>query len=130
PAEQQAINIRETLITLGHASGKRVTEDQYQRLFLHVFKLLSQSRLKRLTRDELMARLALPRLNKRDSCLLASLNAKFKGLESRVDNLEIGLGETTRAVLQIQSGVEAIAKTHGLQHSADLAIATPNLSPP
>ena len=59
-ASSLATGLRQQLIDSGHASDLQTAQSLYERLFLHVFKLISRAGLKRLTPSELVGLLAPP----------------------------------------------------------------------
>lgn len=83
------------------------TEELYQRLFLFVFQLLSQSGLKRLSKQALDDQVTVPTLAESDHALLRRLNERFRILEDRIDHVEAavgGLGQQVQAVDKQQAG--------------------------
>ena len=80
--------IRQTLIQQDYSTNEIQAKEQYQRLFLYVFKLLSQPNIKQLTVEERTHQLSLPTLSKKDHNLLQNLIFSVLNLESRVGTLE------------------------------------------
>jgi len=129
-AEQLGPRIRLSLISLGHARDETVAVEQYQRLFLHVFKVLSRPDTKRLTKDDLVAQLSLPTLNDGDRLLLTILTNLVGELENRVSVIEEGLAETNAAMQQIKNTVAAAMGGLDMQSAVDFVVAHPILEPP
>ncbi|MEG5060762.1 ATP-binding protein [Microcoleus sp. A2-C5] len=80
--------ILQTLIRQEYATNEIQAKDQYQRLFLKVFQLLSQPDIKQLTVEERTHQLSLPTLSEKDRNLLQNLIVSLLNLESRVGTLE------------------------------------------
>jgi hypothetical protein len=80
--------ILQTLIQQKYATKENQASEQYQRLFLYVFKLLSQPDIKQLTVEERTHQLSLPTLSETDHNLLQNLIVSVLNLESRVGTLE------------------------------------------
>lgn len=87
PTDLVAGQIKETLVT-GYATTPDTAQTVYSVLFLHVFKLLSQSGIKRLTPADRDAILASPIVEERDRALLLNLSTYFTDLTARVGLLE------------------------------------------
>jgi len=129
-AEQMGPRIRLSLISLGHARDETMAVEQYQRLFLHVFKVLSRPDTKRLTKDDLVAQVSLPTLNDGDRLLLTTLTNLVGELENRVSVLEVGLAETNATMQQIQNNVTAVMGGLDMKSTVDFVVAHPILEPP
>jgi hypothetical protein len=80
--------VQQILVERGHAADPAEAEQQYERLFLHVFKLLSTPGLKRLTPEGLATQLAAPTLAATDRALLQRVNGRVEALELRVGTVE------------------------------------------
>ena len=80
--------ILQTLIRQEYATNEIQANEQYQRLFLYVFKLLSQPDIKQLKVEERTHQLSLPTLSEKDRNLLQNLIVSLLNLESRVGTLE------------------------------------------
>jgi hypothetical protein len=96
--------IEELLRQLNFASNEPEAVAQYQRLFLHVFKLLSIPGVKPLSLDDRNTQLSLPTLSEGDHNLLVSVVAQVCKLESRISGLEHGVAEISTKVAQIALG--------------------------
>lgn len=129
-AEQLAPQIQQSLISLGYARDDDAAGNLYQRLFLHVFKVLSCPDKKRLTKDDLFAQLALPTLADGDRLLLSKLTELIDGLEKRVSLLEEGLADTNATMQQIQDKVATAIGGLDITSTIDFVVAHPILEPP
>jgi hypothetical protein len=129
-AEELRTRILRSLISFGHARDESAALAQYQRLFLHVFKVLSCPDLKRLSNDSLVAQLALPVLSDADHVLLVTLSGEINQLEHRLGAVEEGLADTNAAIVQIQSTMAAMAGEPEMQSSIDFRVKRPVLEPP
>jgi hypothetical protein len=129
-AEQQEPQIRQLLVSLRHASDDANAKQQYQRLFLYVFKLLTRPDLKRLTFDDLLAQLSLPTLSESDRALLGTLTRRLDELEARVSSLERRVTEHSAAIVSVESRVNAITKAQGIQAAIDFTTVNPLLDLP
>lgn len=87
PTDLVASEIQETLVTK-YANAPDQAKTVYSVLFLHVFKLLSQTGIKRLTPVKRDAILASPIVDERDRALLLNLSTYFTDLTARVGLLE------------------------------------------
>ena len=86
--EQLKSFLKESLLELGHAKDATQAEEQYQRLFLYIIKLLSKPELKQLTTREREDQLALRTLDAQDARLLDRLNSHINELTAKFINLE------------------------------------------
>lgn len=96
--EQLEARVCEALQDLGHSDSIQHARQLYQRLFLEVFKRLSQPGLKRLTRDDLTSLLSLPTLTDQDRAILERLELRVLRLETRVDAIEHSVREHSQIV--------------------------------
>lgn len=94
-----AARIRDSLLRGGFARDQREAQQQYLRLFLHVFKLLSQPGIKRLSVVGRAAQLALRSLGSADEELLdnvvrqlTDLQADVVAIDRRVQKIEAAIG--------------------------------------
>jgi len=84
--------VKRALIRTGFAKDEGTSYALFERLFLYVFKRLTQHGLKRLTTAELRAQLGLSQLSENDEAFLVFIQ-DLRGLARRVENLE---GRTAR----------------------------------
>ncbi|MBP0021660.1 MAG: hypothetical protein J7647_29405 [Cyanobacteria bacterium SBLK] len=115
--------IREILIKKKYADNSNEAHEKYQRLFLHVFKKLCQSDIKRLTTTELKKQLNLPTLSEGDRKKLDDLGILIQAIESRVDRVEQGLS-------QIGEEVRNLAKQYNIDAAIQYTVAQPILDIP
>lgn len=121
--QELAPHIQNLLINQQYARDTQQAEEQYQRLFLYVFKLLSQPGIKRLTVEDRATQLSLPPLSEQDRELLDSVIVRICRLEARVDVVELSL-------LQLNSQVQRLAQDKGIDAAIDYTVATPILDVP
>jgi tetratricopeptide (TPR) repeat protein len=95
-------HLERRLLELGHATDQAQAEQQYQRLFLHVFKLLCERGRKQLTPDGLRHQLSLPTLSEADHNLLLRVRDRLRLLEMR-------LGAVEGAVAVLEMSVAGLA---------------------
>jgi len=107
--------VKQALLRTGLAENEAIADSLFQRLFLFVFKRLSQPGIKQLTSAELQEQLRLPTLTLRDQAFLAfiqdlrELSRKIERLEvraSQADQLLAALGDRT-ATLEEQVSLSA-----------------------
>lgn len=87
PLEEVRLQIQQTLVTKYHVQPER-SQTVYSALFLHVFKLISQPNIKRLTTGELTLLLTTPTLSQSDEILLTNINVNLSRLNERMFALE------------------------------------------
>ena len=79
----------------------------YPRLFLHVFKVLCKSGIKRLIKTELLEQCKLPEIDQEENTLLKSLEAILGMVSNKLDSLEN----------QVQINTETVKKLAGSDNS-------------
>ncbi len=89
------------------AADAAEAEQLYQRLFLFVFKRLSEPGIKRLTRAELQQQLSASTLSTTDHATLARLTQCFSIVKLKVDELEA-------ALTSVSDDVRQLARTQGI----------------
>ena len=123
--------IKKILIEQQYVKNELEAREQYQKLFLYVFKLLSQSGIKRLDVDQLSNQLSLQTLSLEDHSLLENVVVGLLSLESRVDNLEQNFQEfTQKFVLQANSQIQHQIKEKGVDYAPNLYPTIPDISLP
>lgn len=122
--------IRALLIEKGDAADDRAAEELYQRLFLYVFKLLSQPGLKRLTVEALAAQLAAPALADDDRQLLSDLASLLSAVEARVAALERRMNHLDTAVAGTQARLEELTRQAGITAAVAYRVSAPTLESP
>jgi hypothetical protein len=99
--------VKQALLRTGLAENDAIADSLFQRLFLFVFKRLSQPGIKQLTSAELQEQLRLPTLTLRDQAFLAFIQdlrefaRKIERLEARAaqaDQLLAALGDRTTSL--------------------------------
>jgi hypothetical protein len=122
--------IRERLLTDGSVSDEAAAQAVYERLFLYVFKMLTQRGAKRLTRDALIAQLAQPALSGAVAQLLAGLKARVSEVERRVAAMEGTVAEYGTALAQVSADLERLVRPDGPLGVVRYAIEAPVLDIP
>lgn len=122
--------LQKLLLERQYATDNLQAQEQYQRLFLYVFKLLSQRGSKQLTVNELTQQLSLPTLSESDRDLLNNLWVWVQAIESRVSTLEQGLSQTNQAITLIDAEVQRLAREQGINASIRYTVSTPILDIP
>lgn len=129
PADSFADRLVGHLIESRCAPDANTARAVYERLFLFVFKLLTQRGPKRLTADLLREQLALPRLSREDDALRCGLVAHLVALDDRVSALEAQGGAQAVALAQLRNQVEVLVRDHDIVAALDLRV-RPTLNPP
>jgi len=123
--------ILQTLIRQEYATNEIQAKDQYQRLFLKVFQLLSQPDIKQLTVEERTHQLSLPTLSERDHNLLQNLIVNVLNLESRVGTLEQNFTKIPDAIAsQVNDQVQRLIQQQGVDVAINYFPTPPNISIP
>ncbi|MEG4940748.1 hypothetical protein [Microcoleus sp. F4-D5] len=123
--------ILKTLIQQEYATNEIQAKEQYQRLFLYVFKLLSQPDIKQLTVEERTHQLSLPTLSERDHNLLQNLIVSLLNLESRVGTLEQNFTQLPDAIAsQVNDQVQRLIQQQGLDVAINYFPTPPIISIP
>ncbi|MEG4418116.1 hypothetical protein QUA70_05845 [Microcoleus sp. LAD1_D5] len=123
--------ILQTLIKQEYATNEIQAKEQYQRLFLYVFKLLSQPDIKQLTVEERTHQLSLPTLSDRDHNLLQNLIVNVLNLESRVGTLEQNFTQLPDAIAsQVNDQVQRLIQQQGVDVAINYFPTPPNISIP
>ena len=126
-AVQMPSVIKDSLIVKKYAIDSNATKNIYPCLFLHVFKLLTSSALKQLTRNDLLDQLKLPELNSEDKKLLPNLIALLSDIEGRVSDLEDKVSINTGNINSLLTRFEVLSKADAV---FDLKIKNLSVSPP
>jgi hypothetical protein len=129
-ATSLATSLRQQLIDSGRASDLLHAQSLYERLFLHVFKTISRSGLKRVTPGDLISLLALPTLSDEDRATLNRVNGILADLERRVE-----LGEQQRRqqglmIERLDGQVQALARQQGVLASIQYVVEDVDLEIP
>lgn len=129
-AQSLSLKLQQLLTEQQRATDNLQAQEQYQRLFLYVFKLLSKRGSKQLTVDNLTYQLSLPTLSESDRQLLNNLSCWIQAIESRVVTLEQGLSQTNQAIILVNTEVKRLAREQGIDASIRYTLATPILNVP
>jgi hypothetical protein len=113
-------NLEKILIEQQHARNDKEANEQYQRLFLYVIKLLCQPDIKRLTVQELREQLSLPTLSENDRKLLKNVELRVLKLEERVQDNENRLEDHGNRLGILEQQYRKEAKLYIWQEIADL----------
>jgi hypothetical protein len=89
--------VKQALLRTGLAENEAIADSLFQRLFLFVFKRLSQPGIKQLTPTELQSQLRLPTLTFRDQTFLTFIE-DFRGLARKIERLEDHAAQTSQMV--------------------------------
>lgn len=123
--------ILQTLIQQEYPTNEIQANEQYQRLFLYVFKLLSQPDIKQLTVEERTHQLSLPTLSDRDHNLLQNLIVNVLNLESRVGTLEQNFTQLPDAIAsQVNDQLQRLIQQQGVDVAINYFPTPPNISIP
>lgn len=107
----------------GLAADAAQAEQLYQRLFLFVFKRLSQPGVKRLTHGELQQQLAAATLSETDHATLSRLEQCFSIVRLKVDEIDA-------ALTSVSEDVRQLARTQGVHAALLRGTLTVDLTPP
>ena len=118
---QMEDDIKRGLIGLGYATNTAAAKTLFERLFLYVFKRLTQKGLKQLTTTELPAQLRLAPLTETDEAILVFVQ-DLRGLAQRVEALE----RKEEQNQQLLASLESRTTTLGERIHDDIHPALPN----
>ena len=122
PSDKIAKRTRSYLIETQQAGDVREAEEKYERLFLHVFRLLSIPGLKTLCLEDRDRALGLPVLGESDSKLLEVV-AQVRALSER-------MSATEQDVSRLKEDLQQLASKSGIDATVTYALETPVLSMP
>lgn len=128
--EALSSTVQARLIEDGHAANSVEAKSVHERLFLHVFRLLSRSGLKSLSREELHAVLNQPTLAAEDRRSLRVLAGMMKDLQTRVEAVERVTADFEAELPRIQHSIDELARQQGIDAAVQYTIALPDLEPP
>lgn len=117
------------LIDEGYAASIDVAKLQYHKLFVTVFRLLSNSGLKRLSLDDLKTNLSAS-IDQIEESILVKLKVFLTKLEDRVINIEQTLGNQQQVVAQLDNKVYQLASQIGMDAAISYSIQTPFIDLP
>ena len=93
----------------GWAENCGQAKAQHERLFLHVFKTLSRSGVKQLTRADLEVQLALPKLDEADRVMLEHVVRRLCDFETQLGVLEERVEVHTGQISALQSSLQDVS---------------------
>lgn len=98
--QEMAPRVQQILVDQGYAEDEEQAHAYYERLFLYIFKLLSQSGQKQLTVDALQQQLSLPYLSDHDRNLVARINSRLAEFENRLGEVEEQIAQQSQDVAE------------------------------
>lgn len=122
--------IQNTLFSEEYAEDIEQAKEQYQRLFLYVFKRLCQQGKKQLTTQELHEQLALPLLSEKDRLLLDNITTWINLVEQRLSAVEEDVSKNKEFISTIDNQVKKLTEAQGIETSLRYTISTPILDIP
>ncbi len=129
-AQSLSPRILEFLIQQNYVENNTEAEHLYQRLFLYVFKLLSQLSTKQLTRQDLIDQVSLPTLSENDHKLLSSLESQVSSLKPRVSSLEQGFKQLLNAISPGDEQLQQLLQHQSIDVAVSYIFQPPDLSIP
>ncbi|RUS94452.1 hypothetical protein DSM106972_093470 [Dulcicalothrix desertica PCC 7102] len=132
-AQSLSPRILEIIIQQQYATNDIEAEQLYQRLFLYVFKLLSQPSIKQLAIQDLIEQLSLPTLSENDHKLLnrlCNLESQVSSLKPRVSSLEQGLIQLQNVILPVSNQLQQELQQQGIDVAISYIFQPPDLSIP
>jgi len=130
PAEEQRPRVTDMLVSLRHANDALDAQALYERLFFHVFTMLTRRGEKRLDVAERDRQMALPTLTARDQARLAGLVSVMHDIEARVTTLEHDNGERDAIVLALTAQIQDMQRRLDIDGTITLAPRVPDLTIP
>jgi hypothetical protein len=107
------------LLQTGLAENEAVADSLFQRLFLFVFKRLSQPAVKQLTSTELQEQLRLPTLTFRDQAFLAFIH-DLREVSRKIDRLEARASQTDQLLATLGDRTTTLEEQVSLSASRSL----------
>jgi hypothetical protein len=124
---QVETRVKQALLRTGLAENEAVADALFERLFLFVFKRLSESGVKRLTFAELQSQLQLSTLTYRDKAFLAFI-VDLRGLARKIERLEEQAAQTSQVLMALGDRTTALEEQGTL--GAALSIPKPSIDRP
>lgn len=122
--------IRVHLHSAGYAKDEVAAQTLYERLFLYVFKVLTNRGIKRLTREALLTQLAPPALSADDVALLHALGVRLRELEQRMARVEGVVAEQGSVLTEIQATLNHLVRPEGVLATLQYSYSKPVLDVP
>jgi hypothetical protein len=119
--------VKQALLRIGLAEDEAIADLLFQRLFLFVFKRLSQPGIKQLTPAELQSQLRLPTLTFRDQTFLAFIQ-DLRGLARKIERLEDQAAQTNQMLTALGTRTSTLEEQATLD--ASLSIPKPSIDRP
>jgi hypothetical protein len=129
-ARPLAAALRQRLVDSGRAADLDGAQSLYERLFHHVFKLISSAGLKRLTPTDLAGVLALPTLSNAELTVFERVKVIVADLESRVQRGEVERRQQGAMIERIDDQVQALARQQGVLASIQYGVEDVDLEIP
>ncbi len=101
---------KKNLLAKNMVSSEEEAELIYPRLFHYVFKLLSQSGLKRLSKIELSEQITKPQLSSHDNEQIGLIKTLLNDLEDRVSNLEGKVSSNVKKIAALAADVGMLSR--------------------
>jgi len=114
PAKEQRPRVKDMLVALRYADDALDAQALYERLFFHVFTVLTRRGEKRLDVAERDRQLALPTLTARDRARLVGLVSLMRDIEARVTTLERASGERDATVFALNAQIQDLQRRFDL----------------
>lgn len=121
-SEARSAQIQKKLLQQARATSYEEANAIGERLFVYVFRLLSQRGLKTLTLADLERTLNHPTLPAADRLLLRTVAMVLGEVEARVGSVE-------RALPELRDRLDSLARQKGIEAAVEYTIATPDLEP-
>jgi hypothetical protein len=119
--------IQKQLLDRQYAIDSLQAQEQYERLFWHVFSRLCERGIKQLTLEDLNTQLALPSLNTTDHATLENLKACFCEIDTRVTNLEQEQQQNNQLLANLSRGFQQLAEEQGIGGAVKYVVDIPIL---
>jgi hypothetical protein len=129
--ESVSSELQKLLIERQYPTDRLQAQQQYANLFVYVFKLLSQSGVKKLTVEERTRQLSIQTLSERDRELLNNVVIRVYALESRVGSLEQSFLQIPQAIAsQVDDQLQRLIQQQGVDYALNLNPTSLDLSVP
>jgi DNA replication protein DnaC len=129
--ESVSSELQKLLIERQYPTDRLQAQQQYANLFVYVFKLLSQSGVKKLSVEERTRQLSIQTLSERDRELLNNVVIRVCALESRVGSLEQSFLQIPQAIAsQVNEQLQRLIQQQGVDYALNLNPTSLDLSVP
>ncbi|WP_066066154.1 hypothetical protein [Neobacillus soli] len=130
PFQRLEEKIQKKLVDLHIVTNLEEGGKLYRKLFLHVFKKLSQPGIKKLSKEELFAQKEMNFIDKNDIQLLNNLHEIWKILDLRVHDLENKVQFHVEQFSKFDDEIEKLKTEVGFQATIDRSVQRPELNVP